>query len=137
MKGLEKYNTKTLVAWGEAISGNKEFHKILYELDHPELGYFVYALKNNNEARKWLVDNKHYHLMALIQGAEGKKEALDWLEKHEFIVLKHMALAIDGDRVSLSFFKQNSKLLYVLTLKMKAVKDTIEEDNENPHKISF
>ncbi|MFP5471768.1 MAG: hypothetical protein ACLGGV_09240 [Bacteroidia bacterium] len=137
MKGLEKYNAKTIVAWGEAISGNKEFHKILYELDYPELGYFVYALKNNKEARKWLTDNKFFHLVALIQGAEGKKEALDWLEKHEFIVLKHMAMAIDGDGASLNFFRDNDKLIYVLTTKMKAVKDEIEDNNQDPHKISF
>jgi hypothetical protein len=137
LKGLEKYNAKVLVAWGEAISGKKEFIDILFDLDLPELGHFCYALRNNAEARKWLMNNKYQHLAALIHAAEGNEDALKWLEKHDFIVLKHMALAIDGDRASLSFFRDNDKLIYVLTTKMKAVKDEIEDNNQDPHKINI
>lgn len=137
MKGLEKYPAKVLVAWGEAVAGKKEFVDIMFDLNCPELGHFCYALRNNLKARQWLMKNKFPHLVALIEGAEGKKEAIDWLDQHGYTILKHMALAIDGDKHSLSYFYKENKLISILTHKMKFVKDSIEDSNQDPHKINL
>lgn len=137
MKGLEKYPTKVLVAWGEAISGKKEFMNVLSDMNFKELVVFCHALKNDSKSRKWLMDKGYPHLMALIHGAEGSEDALKWLETHGFTILKHMAMAIDGDKFSMQYFIQNHKVLAVLTQRMKFVKDRIEDDNQDPHKISF
>ena len=136
MKGLEKYPSKVLVAWGEAISGKKQFVDVLFELGYPELGHFCYGLRNNSKAREWLLKFGFPHLVALIEGAEGKENAIKWLDTNKYTTLKHMALAIDGDKYSINYFNNEHKLLAVLTNKMKVVKDTIEDNNQDPHKIS-
>ena len=137
MKGLEKYPEKVIVAWGEAISGNKEFIQILFDLKYPELGHFCYALRNNMEAQKWLLTNGFPHLTALIEGAEGNEKALSWLEKNDYVILRHIAMAIDGDKSSLNYFVDKNKIIAVLTSKMKFVKDNIEDDNQDPHKLNI
>ena len=137
MKGLEKYPIKVLVAWGEAISGKKEFVDIMFDLKCPELGHFCYALRNNDQARQWLLKHGFPHLVALIEGAEGKEEAIKWLSDNEYTTLKHMAMAIDGNKFSLNYFNDANKFLAVLTGKMKFVKDKIEDDNQDPHKINI
>lgn len=137
MKGLDKYPPKVLIAWGEAISGKKEFVDILFDLNYPELGHFCYALRNNMEARKWLIQKGYAHLAALIEAAEGKKTAISWLEKNDFILLKHMALAIDNDEPSYNYIKDFNKVVLVLTSKMKYIKNEIEDNNQDPHKISL
>ena len=126
-----------MVAWGEAISGNKDFVGILFDLKYPELGHFCYALRNNIEAQKWLLKNGFPHLTALIEAAEGSEKALNWLEKNNYTALKHMALAIDGEVSSLNYFVDKNKVIAVLTSKMKFVKDNIEDDNQDPHKLNI
>jgi hypothetical protein len=84
------YPAKIILAWGEAISGNKEIKQWLMENDYPELGLFVHALYNQAEPRKWLLENGYPHLMALINGAEGNPNAILWLRKHGMDILEKM-----------------------------------------------
>ena len=69
------YPPKILLAWAEAIKGNKEIRDWLIKNGYPELGLFTFALRNKRDAREWLVTNKFHHLMALISGVEGDEEA--------------------------------------------------------------
>jgi len=131
------YPAKVILAWGEAITGNMEIRNWLMQNGYPELGLFVFALKNHDESRDWLIRNGHPHLMALINGIEGNVNALAWLKKHEFDVLEHMARAADHDQSALNWLIQNNyKDMAVLAAKMMMVKDQIEEDNNDVHKIS-
>lgn len=130
------YPVKILVAWGEAISGNAQIRDWLMKNGYPELGLFTFALRNQDEALVWLMKNKFPHLVALINGMEGNKQALQWLEDNKFSKLKLMALAGDGSEQATKVLMQNDKLLAMLALKMGAVKDDIERDNNDVHKFS-
>ena len=68
---MKQYPTKIIVAWAEAISGNKTIRDWLTSNGYEELAAFTYALNLQDDARKWLMDNGHPELMALINGAEG------------------------------------------------------------------
>lgn len=104
---------------------------------YPELGIFAFALRNKDSARQWLMDKGYPHLMALINGAEGAKPALDWLEKNEFSILLKMALGADNDNSSIEWLIKNGhRELSVISLKMRAVKNQIEKENNDIHKIS-
>lgn len=130
------YPVKILVAWGEAISGNAQIRDWLTKNGYPELGLFTFALRNKEEATMWLMKNNFPHLVALINGIEGNKQALEWLEKHGFSLLRTMAMAADHNEKATQYLMQNDKLLAMLALKMGSVKDSIEIDNNDVHKMS-
>lgn len=137
LKGLP-YPDKILVAWGEAISGNAKIRDWLTQNGFPELGVFCFALRNKNDARAWLMKNGHPHLFALINGVEGNKNALMWLKVHKFDLLLKMALAGDGDEEAFEWLVQNNyKILALIAKKIEFIKDQIEENNNDPHRISF
>lgn len=130
------YPVKILVAWGEAISGNSKIRDWLMKNGYPELGLFTFALRNQSEALAWLLKNNFPHLAALINGMEGNKQALQWLDENGFAKLKLMAIAGDGHAEATKTLMLNDKLLAMLALKMGSVKDVIEQDNNDVHKIS-
>jgi len=130
------YPVKILVAWGEAITGNAKIRDWLMNNGYPELGLFTFALRNNDEALEWLIKNNFSHLAALVNGIEGNKQALKWMEEYGFKTLKKMAIAADNDTKVMQELMQTDKLLAMLAMKMGAVKDEIERDNNDAHKMS-
>ncbi len=130
------YPIKILVAWGEAISGNAKIRDWLITNGYPELGLFTFALRNKEDATEWLMKNNFPHLVALINAMEGNKQALEWLEKYGFSILRTMAMAADHNEKATQYLMQNDKLLAMLALKMGSVKDAIENDNNDVHKMS-
>jgi hypothetical protein len=130
------YPVKILVAWGEAISGNGDIRDWLLKNGYPELGLFTFALRNQDEAMAWLIKNNFPHLAALINGMEGNKQALQWLGDNGFSTLKLMAYVGDGNEEATKILMKSDKLLAMLALKMGAVKDEIERDNNDVHKFS-
>ncbi|HYG49721.1 MAG TPA: hypothetical protein VD905_02410 [Flavobacteriales bacterium] len=137
LKGLE-YEPKILIAWSEAIAGNTKLRDWLTQNGYPELGIFCFALRNKEDARRWLMQNGFQHLFALINGVEGNKNALMWLKVHKYEVLLKMAMAGDGDEGAFKWLMNNDlKLLAMTAKRIEHIKDQIEEDNNDPHKISF
>lgn len=137
LKGL-KYDAKILLAWGEAISGNIKIRDWLTQNGYPELGVFCFAVRNKDDAREWLMKNGFQHLFACINAAEGNKNALMWLKAHKYVVLEKIALVGDGDEKAYEWLIQNDlKLFALIAKKIEFVKDQIEADNNDPHKISF
>jgi len=134
-KGV-KYPPKILIAWAEAIAGNSEIRDWLIKNGYKELGLFTFALRNMDDARLWLMENGSPHLLALINGIEGNAEALKWLDSNGFKSLSIMALAADGNKSAKEWLLKNDKLLAMVALKMEFVKDEIERDNNDVHKIS-
>ncbi|MES2630037.1 MAG: hypothetical protein V4616_13820 [Bacteroidota bacterium] len=131
------YPQKVLLAWGEAIKGNKEITKWLMTNGFKELGLFTYAVRNNDEARDWLMKNGYPHLMALVNGAEGKKQAVEWLKSNRFEALSKVAQAADGDVEAYGWLKDRKHVELCFVAKcIKEVKDYIEDSNNDPHKIS-
>jgi hypothetical protein len=133
----KSYPLKIILAWGEAISGNDKIRNWLMQNGFEELGVFCFALRNKADARKWLMDNGHPELMALINAAEGNPSALLWLKNNQFILLHTMALAVDNDEEALRDLMQHGEKEWAgLAIKMRAVKNSIEWDNNDVHKIS-
>ncbi len=131
------YPPKIILAWGEAISGNGKIRDWLIKNGYPELGLFVFALHLKQDAREWLMTNGHPALMALVHGAEGNLKALHWLEKNDFIVLHKMALGADNDNKSIEWLIVNGFPDFaVIAQKIRFVKNEIDRDNNDVHKIS-
>ena len=131
------YPEKVLLAWGEAISGNVEIRDWLMANNYRELGLFCFALRNQPEAREWLMRNGHPHLMAVVRGAEGEKRALGWLASHSFTALRLVALGADNDDDAVAeLMKTGDRLMAGLALKIRSVKNGIEQDNNDVHRIS-
>tara|TARA_Y100000389_G_C17181356_1_gene374120 strand:+ start:126 stop:566 length:441 start_codon:yes stop_codon:yes gene_type:complete len=135
LKQLE-YPSKVLVAWREAIGGNVEFRDFLIRSPYKELGIFCFAILNDKKSRKWLLDNNYGHLLATIEGIEGKDSALVFLKENGFDILFHFARSADSWKDSQIWLQKNDKLLYAISLKIEFIKDEIELNNEDPHKLN-
>lgn len=133
----KQYPAKILIAWGEAIDGNKEINSWLLKNGYKELGMFTYALRNKDAARKWLMDKGFQHLFALINGAEGNGKAIDWLMQNDFEILARMAMAGDNEEAAFKWLLKNGHREFaVVADKIKRVKNEIERDNNDVHRIS-
>ncbi len=132
-----EYPAKVILAWGEAISGNKAIRDWLMQNGFVELGIFTHALRNQDEARTWLMTNGFPHLMALINGAEGNVNAVLWLRKHEFDVLEKMAVAADNsDEALIWLVNKGFSDMAMIAQRIRNVKNDIESENNDMHKIS-
>ena len=128
---------KVIHVWSKAIEGDKVCLEILLKSEYKPLGLFVYALHLKDDAREWLLYNGYAHLMAMINGVEGNKDAINWLAKHQFHILMHMALSADGEVKSFEWLINNGhKDFALMSKKIEHVKDQIEMDHNDVHKIS-
>lgn len=131
------YPLKIILAWGEAITGNRKIRDWLMANDYKELGLFCFALRNEEQSREWLLKNGYPHLMALINGAEGNHQALQWLQKNNLPLLKYIAEAADNNEESMDWLMKNStEEFFLLAQKIRFVKNRIEEDNADAHKFN-
>jgi hypothetical protein len=132
------YPPKVVVAWAEAINGNREIRDWLIRNGYPELGLFVYALHLQREARDWLMKNDFPHLMALISGAEGDKGAVLWLRRHHLDVLEKMAQAGDNDDEALLWLMRNDyRDMALVAQRIREVKNEIERRHSDIHFMSW
>ncbi len=132
-----EYPAKIIIAWAEAIGGNKEIRDWLMANGYPELGIFIFALHNKQEARDWLLTNGHPHLMALINGVEGNPNAILWLRKYELDVLAKMAQAGDNSEEAMIWLHANGFAdMAKVAGKIRIIKNEIESSNNDMHKIS-
>ena len=134
---MKSYPAKVLLAWGEAIEGNKKIRDWLGQNGFLELSMFTYALRLKSDAMKWLLDNNFPHLAAVVSGAEGKQQAIEWLNKYNWDVLAKVALVGDGDEQAFQWLVSNGhKEMAIVGRKIELVKDEIERDHNDAHKIS-
>jgi hypothetical protein len=134
---MKAYPAKVLLAWSQAIGGNTKIRDWLAENGYPELSMFTYALWLKDDAMKWLLENGFPHLAAVVSGAEGKEDAIAWLEKYEWDVLANVARVGDGDEKAFLWLTQNGHREMAMVAKnIESVKDEIERDNGDAHKIS-
>ncbi len=132
-----EYPAKVLLAWGEAISGNQEIRDWLMSNGYPELALTCHALQHVESARSWLMSNAQPHLMALVRGSEGDARAVEWLEKFGYSYLKDVALGADNDDEAVTrLLKLNQREWAGIALKIRAVKNRIEAENNDMHRIS-
>ena len=130
------YSPKILIAWKEAIKGNRKIRTWLISNGYKELGIFCHALRNDYKAKNWLFENGYPHLLALINGAEGDEKALYWLKSLNFDLLFHMGKAADSYIDSKNFLKLKDPLLLAIALEMEIIKDEIDDNYKDPHKLN-
>lgn len=136
-KSQVAYPEKIILAWAEAIDGNKEIRDWLMSNGYPELGLFVFALYHKREARQWLIDNKFPHLMAMIECAEGREQACQWLVKFDYALLEKVARIADNDEAAAQWMlDRDEKSLLRLALRMRSVKNEIQSKHDDMHFIS-
>mgnify|MGYP004169864977 FL=1 len=83
------------------------------------------------------MSNQHPHLMAMVSGAEGNSQAVRWLQKFGFNYLKDVALGADNDDEAIKrLIKAQQREWAGIALKIRSVKNQIERDNNDIHKIS-
>lgn len=133
----KQYPVKVLVAWGEAISGNRELRDWLLGNGFPELGLFVHAMHNQQSAREWLQQEGFPELMALCCGTEGDARAVQWLLNHGHITLANMARAADNDDDAMRILMEEPDRIWAtLALKMRSIKNGIEERHNDWHSFN-
>lgn len=134
---VKQYSPKIIVAWGEAISGNTKLRNWLSANGFAELSTFTYALNLNDDARTWLMTEGHPELMALIRGTEGDKKACQWLRQNNFSKLALIAEGADNDNEAINkLLKDGHKEWVMISLKIRAVKNEIQTDNDDWHRFS-
>ena len=132
-----QYPVKVLVAWGEAISGNRELRDWLLGNGFPELGLFVHAMHNQQSAREWLQQEGFPELMALCCGTEVDARAVQWLLNHGHITLANMARAADNDDDAMRILMEEPDRIWAtLALKMRSIKNGIEERHNDWHSFN-
>ena len=132
-----QYPAKVLLAWGEAISGNKALKDWLAGNGYPELAMSCHAIRNHGPSRTWLMENGHPHLMAMIRGSEGDRQAVGWLRGYGFTYLAWVAEGADNqDEAVKSLLQQDQREWAGIALKIRSVKNQIEGDHNSLYKIS-
>jgi len=131
------YHPKIILAWSKAIEGNVELMKYLLDNGYKELTMAAHAIRLKDEARDWLMENGYPQLMAMINGAEGNEQAQQWLKMNNYLLFYHMAIAIDDELEGFKWINQNStQEIFYLTKIIKQVKDGIEEEHNDTHRMS-
>ena len=132
-----QYPVKVLVAWGEAISGNRELRDWLLGNGFPELGLFVHAMHNQQSAREWLQQEGYPELLALCCGTEGDARAVQWLLNHGYLTLANMARAADNDDDAMrTLMEEPDRVWATLALKMRSIKNGIEDRHNDWHSFN-
>ena len=132
-----QYPAKVLLAWGEAISGNRQLLDWLMKNGYQELGMTCHAIHLVDSARAWLMSNGQPHLMALVNGAEGNKNALVWLHQYGYKNLADMALGADNDDDAIQrLIAAEQREWAGVALKIRSVKNQIEERHNDVHSLS-
>lgn len=131
------YHPKIILAWAKGIDGNTDLLNYLYENGCKELVMAAHAIRLKDEARDWLMENGYPHLMALINASEGNEQAQQWLKLNNYPLFYHMAIAIDGENEGFTWINRHSTpAIFFLTKTIKKVKDEIEEEHNDTHKMS-
>lgn len=131
------YSEKIILAWAEAVDGNKEIRDWLMQNGYPELGLFVFALHHKGEARQWLMENNFPHLMATIECSEGRNQACQWLINYDFGILEKVARIADNDESNVQWMLDNSESSFLrLALRMRKIKNEIQSRHDDIHFIS-
>lgn len=115
------YPVEVLMAFGEAVKGNDEFRKWLFENNYRNLAQLSLAIGNDRTAFEWLV--KHFPQYAAFDRAidddanakmwlqqndlmfdiifadacAGKADAIAWLAKSRLDIFIHLAKIVKAD----------------------------------------
>ena len=79
----------------------------------------------------------HHELMALVMASEGDEKACAWLRQNKFSKLALIAEGADNDDDAIeALLKQGHKEWVMISMKMRAIKNEIQLDQDDWHKYS-
>ncbi len=134
---IQKYPTKILIAFGEALDGNIEIYKWLLNNGFPELAALCSAIHASRDALSWLL--KHHPILAILSNAiDGEKHAINWLIKHQQDFLLKFADACNSDQQAKKWFAENNLDIFnTLANKINEVLKQQKRDRFDYHKFNF
>jgi hypothetical protein len=91
-----KYPAEILLAFGEAIDGQKTFLDWLMKNGYPELGALATAVRGSEEAFLWLMKNGYPDLAALDSAIDGREKAYHWLKATWLFLLHRVCRCLPG-----------------------------------------
>lgn len=132
------YPVKVLIALAEAIGGNDKIYEWLYKNGYPELSAFSSSIRANEEAYDWLMKRGFPQLAAFSYAIYGDKKAWLWLKKYHFDLLLKLGDASFANQEAIAWFNARKlQVFLIIAKKIKEVKENINRDNEDYHKIHF
>ena len=136
--GLEKYDTKILLALVKCIAGRKDFFRWLLDNGYPELAAFSNAIRGDTDAMKWLFANNYAWLAILSNAIDGEDEARVWIGKATHRCNLMFALACREDVDAIRYLRDNNLQLFIMMAKEVAtVLDTQALENKGPYVLHF
>lgn len=118
MACLSDYDVKILLAFGQALSGERPFSDFLLHNGFAELAALAAAIHSDEDALKWLLKNKHPEFAVLIGAIDGEEKAMAWLKKYNFDFLLRFALACRKNDEAIKWFVQNDLKVYIQLIQM-------------------
>lgn len=134
---LEKYDAKILIAWGEALDGNKAIYSWLLKNGYPELAALSSAIHASRDALNWLLEH-HPALAVLSNAIDGEKHAISWLVKNEQTLLLMFADACNKDHKAKRWLaERNLHALINIAEKVEVILKIQKQDRMDYHKMQF
>jgi len=134
---LEKYPAKIIIAWGEALDGNKKIYNWLLNNGYPELAALSSAIHASRDALNWLLE--HEPRLAILSNAiDGEKHAISWLVKNQEELLLTFADACNDDKKAKRWLaERNLQALINIADKVFEILKQQRHDRVDYHKIKF
>ncbi|MCQ2264277.1 MAG: hypothetical protein MJZ70_08325 [Bacteroidales bacterium] len=107
MHSLLDYDPKILLAWGEALKGDRRFTDFLMNNGFPELAALARAILSDTDALQWLMENGYPEFSILSDAIDDEDEAIEWLEKAHCDFLSKFAAACRKDDAAIKWFVDN------------------------------
>ena len=136
--GLEKYDTKILLALIKCIAGRKDFLRWLMNNGYPELAAFSNAIRGDVDAMKWLFQY-HYEWLAILSNAiDGEDKARVWIGHATHRCNLMFALACREDIDAIRWLRDNNlQILLLMAKEVAQVLDTQALENKGPYVLHF
>lgn len=139
LKHLWEYDVKLLLAFGEAIDGNKKIFSWLLSNGYPELAALASAIRADEGALKWLMEHGYPHFAILSDAIDDEEEAIAWLKRYEmkFYLIFADACSVSGEAAMKWLEQNNYKTFMILAMKIKDVLKQQAFDHYDYHKMKF
>lgn len=128
---MNKYPLKILIAFNEALNGNKKIYEWLVNNKYPELAALISGIKGSVPAYKWLSKHKFLAFCAFIDALEEDIKALEWLKNHKFDLLLTILLYCKGDIRTELLLKKKAKIYFYIAKSIKDIYTQTEKENED------
>ncbi|MDR2868090.1 MAG: hypothetical protein LBV46_00920 [Bacteroidales bacterium] len=119
---LTDYDVKILLAFHEALKGDKKFSGFLFTTGFPELTALAAAINSDTEALDWLLAN-YPEFGVLSNAIDNEEHAIAWLEKYNCDFLSKFAAACRKEDEAIKWFADNNLKVFILII--RTIHDTL------------